>query len=137
MHIIKKYYKLLLFISFAVMFFSQVLLRNPKVRPLMSTVYKTEQKNIEMSVDCGYVGILVSNPSENLFIMQNGEKVAALNKKDFELKIFSDSVVEIYGVDSQKCVIKISYISDNLNGFYDEIITVDKNIAILGRFFIK
>ena len=133
----KKIYKIVLAAAAVLMLISQVLLMNNSVKPILSTVYSLEEKYSKAAEKCGTVRISVSNPSDTLYLMQNGEITASLSEREFEIEVADNTVVEIDGLNSDKCLIKITQVSGNLDGYYDENITVDKNIAILGRFFVK
>lgn len=140
MRIFKKIFIFSLITAFVVMFVTQMLLKNSTVKNKLSRLYDMESQYVffEKNFSDGYITVNVSNPSDKLFLLQNGERTAVLNKESVEIKVSDNSVVEIDGRDTNaKCTIKITEISDNVDGFYEENIDVNSNIVILGRFFIK
>lgn len=140
MRIFKKIFIFSLITAFVVMFVTQMLLKNSTVKNKLSRLYDMESQYVffEKNFSDGYVTVNLSNPSDKLFLLQNGERTAVLNKESVEIKVSDNSVVEIDGRDTNaKCTIKITEISDNVDGFYQENIDVNSNIVILGRFFIK
>ena len=140
MRIFKKIFIFSLITAFVVMFITQMLLKNSVIKNKISTLYELESQYVysEKDFSNGHIVIHVSNPSDNLFLLQNGEKTAVLNKENVQVDILDNSVVEIDGRDlNVQCTVKILDSSDNIEGFYEENITVKSNIVILGRFFIK
>ena len=92
----------------------------------------------EQELKSGYIVINVSNPSDNLYLMENGEKTMKLNTRTAKITVSDNSVIEIDGIDCEtQCNIQISDISENLDGFFRDKINVSSNIVILGRFFVK
>ena len=92
----------------------------------------------EIDFSGGYIKIHISNPSNNLFLLENGEKIAVLNKEYYEINVADNSVIEVDGREVEgKCSVKLIDFSDKIDGFYEETINIDSNIVILGRFFVK
>ncbi len=137
---IKIFISLLFVFAFFVMVISQIFLKNDFFKNKLSVLYEMESMYVysEKMESCGYVVIEISAPSENLFLMQNGEKILNLSKKQVKINVQDNSVIEVDGRKNDAiCKIKITEISDNTEGFYEKEIEVKSNIVILGRFFVK
>lgn len=140
MRIFKRIFIVLTLTAFVVLFTTQMLLKNSELKNKLSLLYKFESQYVysEKESNEGYILIKISNPSDNLFLLQNGEKTAVLNNEEMQIDISDNSVIEIDGRNADaECIIEIINISKNTSGFYDKNITVKSNIVILGRFFIK
>lgn len=140
MRIFKRFFIISFITAFVVMCITQMLLMNSTVKNKLSRLYNLESQYVysEQDFSGGNITITISNPSDNLFLLQNGEKVAVLNKKTYEISISDNSVMEIDGRElNSVCTIKIDKMSENIEGFYEENLTINSNIVILGRFFIK
>lgn len=140
MRIFKKIFIFSLLTAFVVMFVTQVLLKNSYAKKILSRLYEMESQYVysEQELKSGYIVINVSNPSDNLYLMENGEKTMKLNTRTAKITVSDNSVIEIDGIDCEtQCNIQISDISENLDGFFEDKINVSSNIVILGRFFVK
>lgn len=140
MRVFKKIFIFSILTAFVVVLTSQMLLKNSEIRIKLSRLYEMESKYVfsEKEIKEGYIVINVSNPSNDLFLLQNGEKIMSLNSDRIEINIPDNSVVEIDGRNLKtQCSVKIIKISDNVDGFYEEKIDIKSNIKILGRFFVK
>lgn len=140
MHKFKRICKYVFVLLITVALVSQMLLFNDNVKTVLSRVYSLEAKYTlsEQASPCGRLRITVSNPSDSLYVLQNGEKSAVLNKKELEIEVGDNSVIEVDGTDLPvKTIIRIADISKNLDGYYEKSAEIDKNIVILGRFFVK
>lgn len=140
MRIFKRFFIFSMITAFVVMFVTQMLLKNSAVKNKLSRLYEMESQYVysEKEIADGYIIIQVSNPSDNLFLLQNGEKTAVLNSEEKQIDILDNSVIEIDGRNTDvQCSIKILDTSGNIEGFYEENVSVKSNIVILGRFFIK
>ena len=140
MRIFKKIFIFSLITTLIIDLASQMLLKNNEIKNKMSFLYEIESQYVysEKEIESGHITIQVSNPSDNLFLLQNGEKIAVLNNEKLKIDISDNSVIEIDGrnTDSQ-CSVKIIDISSNIDGFYEKNIDINSNIIILGRFFIN
>lgn len=140
MRIIKKFFIFSLITAFVVMFVTQMLLKNSSFKNKLSRLYDMESQYVysDMDYSNGYIIINVSCPSDNLFLLENGEKSMVLNKENNKIIVADNSVIEI---DARKmdveCTVKITEFTDNIQGFYENEIKVRSNIVILGRFFIN
>ncbi len=126
--------------TFSLMVTAQIMLKNSFLKNRLSFLHEMESRYVysEKVIDSGYIVIEISAPSDNLFLLQNGEKILSLSKKQIKVDISDNSVIEIDGrYTDSKCNIKITEISDKTNGFYENEVNVDSNIVILGRFFVK
>ncbi len=140
MHIVKKVFISSLITAFVVMFVTQMLLRSSTIKNKLSPLYDMESQYVYSEMDFlnGHIKINISNPSDNLFLLENGEKTNVLNKESIEFTISDNSVIEIDGRNIDKeCTVKIIELSENIDGFYEEFVNVESNIKILGRFFVK
>lgn len=140
MRILKKIFIFSLSTAFAVMLITQILLKNNDIKTNLSKLYKYEAQYVysEKDIADGYIVVQPSNPSDKLYLLQNGEKIATLNKEKNQINISDNSVIEIDGREiAEKCTVKIIDLSKNISGFYEESVAVQSNIQILGRFFIK
>lgn len=140
MRIFKKIFIFSLITAFVVMFVTQMLLKNSAIKNKLSILYDMEAQYVysEKDFSDGYMKIDISNPSDNLFLLQNGEKIAILNKESIEIKVCDNSVIEVDGRDMDvACTVKITELSENIHGFYEEKVDIKSNIVILGRFFLK
>ncbi len=136
----KRIYKILLITLLSISVLSQILLLNDNTKTVLSQVYDIESKYVfsQSSQPVGTIKISVSNPSDNLSLLQNGEKIAVLNQKTAEIEVSDNSVIEIDGTAfKSKSLIKIDVLSDSLQGYYEKEVQVCGNIVILGRFFVK
>lgn len=140
MRIFKKIFIFSLITAFVVMFVTQMLLKNSAIKNKLSILYDMEAQYVysEKDFSDGYMKINISNPSDNLFLLQNGEKIAILNKESIEIKVCDNSVIEVDGRDMDVAsTVKITELSENIHGFYEEKVNIKSNIVILGRFFLK
>lgn len=140
MRILKRVFIFSLITAFVVMFVTQMLLKNSVIKNKLSRLYEMESQYVysEKEITDGYIVIQISNPSDNLFLLQNGEKIAVLNTEKTQVDISDNSVIEVDGRNvNAQCSVKIVEISENIEGFYEENISVKSNIVILGRFFMK
>ena len=140
MHKLKKLYIFTLSVSAFCFVLSQILLLNDNVKNKLSTVYRIESKYVysEQQIPRGSVQIEISHPDKGIYLLQNGETVAELNEKNVHVDIYDNTVVEIDGRNTEHSfLVKIKTVSDNIGGYFEEEIVVDKNIVILGRFFVK
>lgn len=140
MRIFKKIFIISTLTAFVVLIMTQMLLKNSDLKNRLSLLYEFESQYVysEKESNEGYILIKVSNPSDKLFLLQNGEKTMVLNNEEMQIDISDNSVIEIDGRSTDaECIVNITYISENTTGFYDENITVKSNIVILGRFFTK
>lgn len=140
MHKIKKVFKILLVSSLSLMCIVQILLLNDNIKNKISVIYNLESQYVysEQEIPKGTVKIEISNPSDNIYILQNGERIVSLDKKNYTVEVFDNSVIEIDGREyDDKFNVKIVSVSDNLYGYYEEKIEISQNIVILGRFFVK
>lgn len=140
MRILKKFFVFSMLTAFAVMLITQMLLKNTDIKTKLSRLYKYEAQYVysEKSIADGYIIVQPSNPSDKLYLLQNGERIAILNKEKNQISISDNSVIEIDGREiNKKCIVKIIDLSKNISGFYEEKVSVNSNIQILGRFFIK
>ena len=136
----KKIFTVLFITALSVLIVSQIMLKNTFYKTKLSMLHKIEAKYVysEKDTNSGYIIIEVYYPSENIFLMQNGERILSLSDKKIKVDVSDNSVIEIDGRNTDsKCLIKVTEISDNINGFYEKEITVESNIVILGRFFVK
>ena len=125
---------------FLVVAISQFFLKNEFSKNKLSILHNIESEYVysEQNTKTGYIVIEISMPSDNLFLLQNGEKITLLNKKQIKINITDNSVIEIDGRNTNGInIIKISEISENTEGFYEKEVHVESNIVILGRFFVK
>lgn len=140
MRILKRIFIFSTITAFVVMFVTQMLLKNSVMKNKLSKLYEMEARYVysEKEVAEGYIVIQISEPSDNLFILQNGEKIKVLNSEKMKIDILDNSVIEIDGRNSDKqFYVKIIETSENIGGFYENNINIKSNIVILGRFFIK
>lgn len=140
MRILKRIFIFSTVTAFVVMFVTQMLLKNSAIKNKLSKLYEMEARYVysEKETADGYIVIQVSEPSDNLFILQNGEKITVLNSEKMKIDILDNSVIEIDGRNSDKqFFVKIIETSENIGGFYEKNIDIKSNIVILGRFFIK
>ena len=140
MRIVKKIFIISFLTAFVVMLITQVLLKNSDINTKISKLYEYESQYVysENKISSGYIIIKISNPSDKLFLLQNGEKIAVLNKKEVKVDISDNSVIEVDGRSvNNEFDLKITDFSENIEGFYEKDISVKSNIVILGRFFIK
>lgn len=125
---------------FLVVIISQIFLKNEISKNRLSFLHNIESEYVysEQNIKTGYIVIENSMPSDNLFLLQNGEKLTPLNKKQIKINITDNSVIEVDGRNTNELnIIKISDISENTDGFYEREVQVESNIVILGRFFVK
>lgn len=140
MHIIKKYFKFVFCFSFVLTILFQILLMNDYVKEKVSTIYRLESQYVysEQELPKGSVFIEISSPDSNVYVLQNGETIADFSKKECQVDVFDNSVIEIDGRNTKTdLIIKIKSVSENLDGYYENNIKINGNIAILGRFFVK
>ena len=140
MHKFKFWFVTVFTIAFVTLIFSQIFLKSESFRNKLSVLHKLESQYVfsEQDVEFGYIIIEVSDPSEGLFLLQNGEKTKSLNKVRVKIDISDNSVVEIDGRNSETSSdIKIVETSDNIDGFYEDKVIVKSDIVILGSFFVK
>lgn len=140
MHKIKKVFKILLVSSLSLMCIVQILLLNDNIKNKISVIYNLESQYVysEQEIPKGAVKIEISNPSDDIYILQNGEPIASLDKRNYTVEVFDNSVIEIDGREyDDKFNVKIVSVSDNLYGYYEKKIEISQNIVILGRFFVK
>lgn len=140
MRIFKRFFILSLITAFVVMLVTQMLLKNSAVKNKLSRLYEIESQYVysEQEISDGYIVIRVSNPSDNLFILQNGEKTDVLNSEIMRIDILDNSVIEIDGRNTEEqFTVELTETSENIEGFYENSIKINSNIVILGRFFIK
>ena len=140
MRIIKKFFIFSLVTAFVVMFVTQMLLKNSPFKNKLSRLYDMESQYVysEMDYSNGYIIINVSCPSDNLFLLENGEKSMVLNKENNKIIVADNSVIEIDAREMDvECTVKITELTDNIQGFYENEIKAKSNIVILGRFFIN
>ena len=140
MHIVKKYFKLVICFSFVLTVLFQILLMNDSVKEKVSTIYRLESQYVysEQKLPKGNVLIEISSPDSNVYVLQNGETIADFSKKECRIDVFDNSVIEIDGRNSEtNFEIKIKSVSDNLEGYYENKVKISRNIVILGRFFVK
>ena len=140
MHIVKKYFKLVICFSFVLTVLFQILLMNDSVKEKVSTIYRLESQYVysEQKLPKGNVLIEISSPDSNVYVLQNGETIADFSKKECRIDVFDNSVIEIDGRNSETdSEIKIKSISNNLEGYYENKVKISRNIVILGRFFVK
>ena len=127
-------------IAFVTLVVSQLFLKSEVLKSEISVLHKLESQYVfsEQNVEFGYIVIEVSNPSESLFLLQNGEKIRSLNTPKVKIDISDNSVVEIDGRNIRELSdVKIVELSDNIDGFYENDVTINSDIVILGRFFVK
>lgn len=140
MRIIKKLYIVSTVLVFAITCLTQILLCNSKIKSKISKLYEFESKYVysEEIINDGYIIIKITNPSDNLFLLQNGEKIAVLNQSKITINVLDNSVIEVDGrfVETPSEVEIVSF-SDNIDGYYEKKIETKSNITVLGRFFIK
>jgi len=85
-----------------------------------------------------YIIIKTSFPSNNVFVLENGEKIDTLDKKEQSINIANNTVIEIDGQNEKNpFYVEITKLSNNIDGKYYRKIKICSNIAVLGRFFIK
>lgn len=140
MHRIKKWYKFTLLACVLCFVFSQALLLNDNVKNKLSAVYRIESKYVysEQLILKGSIDIEISHPDKGVYLLQNGEPVAELNQKKFTVDVYDNTVLEIDGRNAeQSFCVKVLSFSENIDGHFTKEIEVNKNIVILGRFFIK
>ncbi len=140
MRIFKRFFIFLFITAFVVMFITQMLLKNSVIKNKLSILYNMESQYVysEKDFSGGYVKINISNPSDNLYLLQNGEKISILNKENIEINVSDNSVIEIDGRDTNaSCTVLITELSENIHGFYEKKVDIKSNIVILGRFFLK
>ena len=137
---IKKWFICTLSICVVCLLVGQFLLLNENVKSKISSVYRMESKYVysEQQIPKGNIVIEISRPSKGIYLLQNGEPTLELNQKKFNVDIFDNTVIEIDGRNCEHSVlVKIKTISENIYGYHESEIVVEKNIVILGRFFIK
>lgn len=140
MHKFKICFVVIFAIAFVTLVVSQLFLKSEVLKSEISVLHKLESQYVfsEQNVEFGYIVIEVSNPSESLFLLQNGEKIRTLNTPKVKIDISDNSVVEIDGRNIRELSdVKIVELSDNIDGFYENDVTVNSDIVILGRFFVK
>ncbi len=140
MHILKKIFKISLVSAFVILILSQALLKNPVLKNKMSELYEMESMYVysENESAKGYIIIQTLSPSEELYILQNGEKTEIMNKEKIKIDIYDNTVIEIDGSNlEEKIQVDLTEASDNIYGYYKDKIIVNSNITILGRFFLK
>lgn len=140
MNKIKKWFVLLLSVSVLFLALSQVMLLNDNIKDKISYIYQIESKYVysEQQIPKGNIEIEISHPEKGIYLLQNGEPVAELDQKIFSVNVFDNTVLEIDGRNcSHEFIVKIKNVTENVGGYYEQKIVVDKNIVILGRFFIK
>lgn len=140
MRIFKRLFILSLITAFVVMLVTQMLLKNSAVKNKLSRLYEIESQYVysEQEISDGYIVIRISKPSDNLFLLQNGERTAVLNSEIMRIDILDNSVIEIDGRNTdEQFSIELTETSENIEGFYENSIKIKSNIVILGRFFIK
>ena len=137
---IKKWFMCTLLISIVCLIVGQILLLNESIKSKISTVYRMESKYVysEQQMPKGSIEIEISQPEKGVYLLQNGEPIAELNQKKCNIDVFDNTVFEIDGRNCEHNVlVNIRTISENIDGYYEKEIVVEKNIVILGRFFIK
>lgn len=140
MLIFKKIFKNFFITIFLIMLTTQFMLKNSFIKTKISNLYNLETQYVfyEQDNSKGYITLNISIPSKDIFVLQNGEKVCMLDSQETKVEIYDNSVIEI---DGRKSItdnnVKVSLISDNLKGLYEKEISLNSNIVILGRFFIK
>lgn len=137
---IKKWFKLTLLICVVCLLVGQFLLLNDNVKNKISSVYRMESKYVysEQQIPKGNIEIEISRPDKGLYLLQDGEPVAELNQKNITVDVFDNTVIEIDGRNCEhNILVKIKTVSQNIDGYYEQEIVVEKNIVILGRFFVK
>lgn len=140
MHRFKICFTVVFIVFVFTMIVSQFLLKNDFYKSKLSLLHKMESKYVfsEQDVKRGYIVVEITSPSDGLFLLQNGEKIKTLNEDNLKIEILDNSVIEIDGRKlKSSCNVKIVEKSDNIEGFYEKEITVESNITILGRFFVK
>ena len=140
MHKFKICFKVVFIMSCFTMIVSQFLLKSDFYKSQLSLLHKMESKYVfsEQDTKRGYIVVEITSPSDALFLLQNGERIKVLNEDNLIIEIYDNSVIEIDGRKVEtSCDVKIIEKSNNIEGFYEKEITVESNIAILGRFFVK
>ncbi len=140
MRIFKRLFKFFFIAVFVLMLITQILLKNTFLRPKLSRLYDMETQYVfyEQEKPTGYILLKITNPSKNIFVLQNGEKISTLDSFENKIEILDNSVIEIDSRESSiNNIVSISVISDNLKGFYENEIKLNSDIKILGRFFVK
>ena len=140
MHILKKLFVFVLIFNLIIIVVTQFFLKNDETKMLFSKIYEIESQYVysEKSIDEGYIILKTNTPSDKLFVLQNGEKITVLNKKENKINIMDNSVIEI---DGRECdcnvLVEIVEHSTKINGYYENSIEINSDIVILGRFFIN
>ena len=140
MHILKRIFNICFITAFVIMVVSQVLLKNTDLKSKLSWIYNIETQYVfnEQKKTTGFIVLQTTAPSKDIYVLQNGEKICNFDEGKIKIEIFDNSVIEIDGCKHNSSnIVKIIEITDNLNGYYNDEITIKSNIQILGRFFIK
>lgn len=136
----KKYYIKIFAVLSVLVLVSQVLLLNDNIKNKISFLYNMESQYVysESAVPKGYIKIEISHPDKNVYILQNGEPLLCFEKVICKIDVFDNSVIEIDARNSDNEIsVKLIEFSDNIDGYYEKICNLSKEIKILGRFFIK
>ena len=101
MHIVKKYFKLVICFSFVLTVLFQILLMNDSVKEKVSTIYRLESQYVysEQKLPKGNVLIEISSPDSSVYVLQNGEIIADFSKKSKILlrceKINKETIINV------------------------------------------
>jgi len=86
----------------------------------------------------GEITLKTSIYTDDVFVLQNGEPIAAFLNSTVTFPVRNNSVIEIDGSRFKKSFdVTIVEKSSNITGINDEKITVNRNIAMFGRIFLK
>ena len=140
MRIFKKLFKIFFIVVFVLMLITQILLKNTFLKPKLSRLYEMETQYVfyEQEKPTGHIVLKITNPSKDIFVLQNGEKISTLDSYENKIEILDNSVIEIDSRESSvNNIVSLSLMTDNLKGFYENEIKLNSDIKILGRFFVK
>lgn len=137
----EKFLKISAITVFVIVVFMQVVISVPKLNMLFCKI--TDKEYIQAISESQLVksseitlGLIDIQPDNDIVVLLNGEEIAVFNQRTINVSVYDNSVIEIDGRDAKKTfTVQISCNNDIRHNFV-ETVTVEKNIALVGRIFI-
>ncbi|MBQ4542620.1 MAG: hypothetical protein IJM94_00670 [Clostridia bacterium] len=137
----EKFLKISAITVFVIVVFMQVVISVPKLNMLFCKI--TDKEYIQAISESQLVksseitlGLIDIQPDNDIVVLLNGEEIAVFNQRTINVSVYDNSVIEIDGRDAKKTFkVQISCNNDIRHNFV-ETVTVEKNIALVGRIFI-
>ena len=135
----EKFLKISVISLFAIVILVQVVMSVPELNLYFCRITNTEYietfSESEL-IKSSLVTLKINEPDSNVIILLNGEEIACFTQNQINVSVFDNSVLEIDGRRAKK-TFEVAIICDNdIRHNLGETITVDKNIAMVGRIFI-